>query len=267
MTTRKIIAHRGLPTLAPENTQRTFNKLLDYNIDWFETDLSITKDAQAVILHDDNLERTTDTTGLITEKTTAELTEVSNGAWFSPEFAQERILTLIQLIDFLNQNKLNVNIELKSVIGTFANDLANELVSQLVQALKLLDTQINVIVSSFNPLMIAKFKALDTTTPTALLFSQNSLQADWDFYMQALDTKIIHPQSEGLTKEKVQTIKDHGYDLNVWTVDRIDRANQLFNWGVDGVITNIAQNMPQIQAKTPRSQKTQPLGPFLSNWH
>ena len=42
----------------------------------------------------------------------------------------------------------------------------------------------------------------------------------------------------------VRQLKKAGYEVNVWTVDKIDRANQLFNWGVDGIFTDIGQDFP-----------------------
>lgn len=49
----KIIAHRGLSAIAPENTFYSFNPMVDYDLDWFETDVSITADGELVLLHDD----------------------------------------------------------------------------------------------------------------------------------------------------------------------------------------------------------------------
>jgi len=61
--------------------------------------------------------------------------------------------------------------------------------------------------------------------------------------MQACHAKIIHPVSNGLTKEKIKKMQDYGYQINVWTVDSISRARELFSYGVDGVFTNIADRM------------------------
>jgi len=47
----------------------------------------------------------------------------------------------------------------------------------------------------------------------------------------------------GLTEAKVKQMKDYGYEVNVWTVDDVNRSRVLLNWGVDGVITNIADRL------------------------
>ena len=38
-------------------------------------------------------------------------------------------------------------------------------------------------------------------------------------------------------------VKESGYELNVWTVNKPARANQLANWGVDGIFTDNADKM------------------------
>jgi Glycerophosphoryl diester phosphodiesterase len=38
-------------------------------------------------------------------------------------------------------------------------------------------------------------------------------------------------------------MKDYGYEINAWTIDDVNRAQTLLKWGVDGIITNIADRM------------------------
>lgn len=42
----------------------------------------------------------------------------------------------------------------------------------------------------------------------------------------------------------VNKFKASGVKINVWTVNSLSRANELFNWGVDGVFTDIAHKFP-----------------------
>ena len=62
--------------------------------------------------------------------------------------------------------------------------------------------------------------------------------------MESCRAEYIHPQNEGLTKQMIENFKSHGYKVNVWTVNDLARANQLFNWGVDGVCTDISDRFP-----------------------
>ncbi len=240
---KKIVAHRGIPTLAPENTMASFNTVADRDVKWIETDLSITKDEQVFVIHDDKLDRTTNISGSIETVDSSEVKNADAGYWFAERFRGEKVPTLDQLIDFLNIHKINANIELKGVVGDNANYLADKLVEKFAEALDRLDDQVELIISSFNPIMLEKMYQLKPDLKYAVLFSKATLGDDWNLVMQACHAKIIHPDSNGLTEAKVKKMKDYGYEINVWTVDDINRAQELLSWGVDGVITNIADRM------------------------
>ncbi|PMD71332.1 glycerophosphodiester phosphodiesterase family protein [Companilactobacillus nuruki] len=240
---KKIIAHRGIPTLAPENTMASFNVVVNHEVNWIETDLSITKDEEVFVIHDDKLDRTTNQTGSIETVNSSEVSNADAGFWFAERFRGEKVPTLDQLIDFLNIHKINANIELKGVVGDNANHLADKLVEKFSKALDRLDEHVELIISSFNPIMLEKMYKLKPNLKYAVLFSKSTLGDDWNLVMQACHAKIVHPDSVGLTENKVKRMKDYGYEINVWTVDDINRAQELLSWGVDGVITNIADRM------------------------
>ena len=81
-----ILGHRGAPWDAPENTIPSLQEALNLGLDGIEYDLQRTLDGEAVLLHDDTLGRTTDGSGLVTERSLAELFHLDAGAWHSPRF-------------------------------------------------------------------------------------------------------------------------------------------------------------------------------------
>lgn len=243
---KKIFAHRGIPTLAPENTMKAFQAVVDNGLNWIETDLSITKDEDVFIIHDDKLDRTTDQTGSIETVDTEVVAEADAGSWYSDKFTGEKIPTLDQLIEFLNQNKLNANIELKGVVGDDANYLADKLVLKFSKALRKLDDDIELIISSFNPIMLEKMFKLNPELKYAVLFDHQAIGEDWNLIMQACHAKIIHPDDRELTQERIKLMKQYHYQINVWTVDDKKRAQQLLDWGVDGIFTNKADQMKDL---------------------
>ncbi|MFD1485135.1 glycerophosphodiester phosphodiesterase family protein [Lacticaseibacillus baoqingensis] len=237
---RRILAHRGLSHLAPENTLAAFTLAVNMGVDWLETDLGITQDEHVVILHDDHLDRTTNGHGLLTTQTYAQLRRLSAGAWFDPRFASERVPNLQELVAFLNRTGMNANIELKSVVADNANVLADSLVRQFAKALDAISPNCEIIVSSKNPVMLLKLRQLRPQTHFAVLFDRYSLRDDWQLTMQACGAEYIHPQAAQLTYAQVSAFKRAGYQVNVWTIDARDLGNQLFNWGVDGIFSNCA---------------------------
>jgi|TARA_B110000263_G_scaffold17913_1_gene14294 glycerophosphoryl diester phosphodiesterase len=77
-----LIAHRGASYDAPENTFEAFDLALALGFDNFETDVQLTSDGRAVLVHDDTLDRTTDTTGLVAETGIAKIKSLNAGLWF-----------------------------------------------------------------------------------------------------------------------------------------------------------------------------------------
>ncbi|MDP7485647.1 MAG: glycerophosphodiester phosphodiesterase family protein [Dehalococcoidia bacterium] len=77
-----LIAHRGASYDAPENTFESFDLALELGFDNFETDVQLTSDGTAVLVHDDTLDRTTDATGLVAETSIAKIKSLNAGLWF-----------------------------------------------------------------------------------------------------------------------------------------------------------------------------------------
>ena len=97
----EVSAHRGAVKFAPENTLAAIDKAIELGADIIEMDIRETKDGYLVICHDSTLERTTNGTGKISEKTLAELKQLDAGSWFGEEFSGLKIPTLREALDLL----------------------------------------------------------------------------------------------------------------------------------------------------------------------
>ena len=60
----KLIGHRGVKDLCPENTLESILKAFDLGLSFVEIDVKISKDRVPILLHDDTLDRTTNGSGL-----------------------------------------------------------------------------------------------------------------------------------------------------------------------------------------------------------
>jgi len=85
LAARPIIGHRGAAAYAPENTMASFHLALEQGADALEFDVRVTRDGEAVVLHDRTLDRTTDAIGPIRLHTLKELEQVDAGFRFSPD--------------------------------------------------------------------------------------------------------------------------------------------------------------------------------------
>ena len=234
---RTVLAHRGLSSAAPENTMAAFHAAADAGAQWIETDVDLLADGTPVLIHDTALERTTDRGGSIYGLRAADLAHVDAGSWFGPDFAGERLPTLEAFIDFVNERGINANIELKANEQGAARSV--ELVDTLAAALERLDAGRQVLVSSFSQPLLMAFHQRHPQYATAVLYESTTIRPDWRSVAELCGAVAIHPEDTGLTEAMVRAARAAGYGVNVWTVNRPDRANQLFNWGCTGVFTDV----------------------------
>jgi glycerophosphoryl diester phosphodiesterase len=100
-----VIAHRGYSQFAPENTLPAFQLGLRAGADLVELDYHHTKDGVPIVIHDADLDRTTDATNRwggsklnVTAYTAAELQALDAGTWFSPNFTGTKLPTLAEAV-------------------------------------------------------------------------------------------------------------------------------------------------------------------------
>ncbi|WP_434360263.1 glycerophosphoryl diester phosphodiesterase [Parasalinivibrio latis] len=245
---KTLFAHRGMSSLAPENTLAAFSRCKENGIQWVECDVDVLADGTVVISHDDTLDRCTDQSGSLYDLSKADLKGIDAGSWFHDDFIGEPIPTFAQFIDLVNRHKLNVNVEIKSCTSGWQNTLC--LIEGVISGLEDLNPECELIVSSFNHLALAEFKRRRPQTTVACLFEACNLWDDAESVLEGCGADCIHPCNDGLTKETVKRFKQAGYKVNVYTVNDLARANQLFNWGVDGVFTDIAHRFPSKYKQT-----------------
>src|SRR5881394_1100240 len=98
----QVIAHRGGRKWAPENTLAAFRKSVEAGCDAVELDIHRCATGELIVIHDDDLQRTTNGGGLVKDATFAELKRLSAGEWFSPEFKSEKLPTLQEVLDLVD---------------------------------------------------------------------------------------------------------------------------------------------------------------------
>ena len=109
-----IAGHRGWPAKYPENTMESFKAAEAIGVDQIELDVRVTKDNELVIIHDMKVDRTTNGTGLVCEKTLAELKELDAGSYKGEEFKDCKIPTFIEFMDWIKDHPtMTLDIELK----------------------------------------------------------------------------------------------------------------------------------------------------------
>ncbi|RLI28655.1 hypothetical protein DRO58_01705 [Candidatus Bathyarchaeota archaeon] len=107
-----VIGHRGAPSQAPENTIPSFLKAIDVGVDLIELDVRSSRDGFLVVIHDERVDRTTDSEGLVSRFTLEELRSMDAGSWFSPGFKGVKIPTFEEVLN-LAKGRVSVAVDLK----------------------------------------------------------------------------------------------------------------------------------------------------------
>jgi glycerophosphoryl diester phosphodiesterase len=234
----KIIAHRGSPREAPENTLASFRRAKLSGAAWVEFDVALTKDARPVIFHDDELERTSDGKGLLAETDFEDVKHLDAGAWFDRQFAGEPIPTLEETLELLAALGLGFNMELKTDPGREA-----ELAKIAVPLAKDMwpDELPAPLISSFSRISVAAARELAPEWPMDVIYDR--IPQEWKEDAKTLELVAIGANHKHLTREQVMDIRGSGLKLTAYTVNEIDRAAALFQWGVDGIFTDVPGEM------------------------
>jgi len=112
-------AHRGDQACAPENTLAAFRLAVEKGAPMIEFDAQATRDGHLVIMHDPQVDRTTDGTGAVSDLTFEAIRALDAGGWFRPEFKGERVPTLGETLDVIPETIL-CNVHLKDSPGVAA---------------------------------------------------------------------------------------------------------------------------------------------------
>lgn len=242
-----FFAHRGASTLAPENTLAAFRLAAEHGAQWVELDVDTLADGTLVVMHDTTLDRTTNRSGSYKEWTATDLLGVDAGSWFGPEFAGEPLPTLPQCLELLAGAGVNVNVELKSpTAGGAAAERLRGGVADVLDEYEERFPGAEFLVSSFNPVLLDRFKQGRPQTRIAWLTEAGVLGEDWRAIAETLGAEAINPADRDLERGIVEEIRSYEFAVNVWTVNSRARMNELFNWGVTGVFTDRIQELSDL---------------------
>jgi glycerophosphoryl diester phosphodiesterase len=122
---REIVAHRGSCVDRPECTLSACRRAIEAGATAVEVDVRSTKDGKLVLLHDETLDRTTNGTGRVGDRTLAEIKTLDAGSWFDARFKNERVPTLAEVL-MLCRDKCDLLLDLKEQGDEYVRRVAAE---------------------------------------------------------------------------------------------------------------------------------------------
>lgn len=227
-----IVAHRGGGKLAPENTLAAIDVGARYGHTMIEFDAKLSKDGEIFLLHDDNLERTSNGWGVAGELNWQDLLRVDAGGWFSGEFKGEPLPLLSQVAERCRQHGMMANIEIKPTTGT--GILTGKVVA--LAAREQWAEMTPPLLSSFEIDALEAAQQAVPELPRGLLLDE--WREDWRELTTRLGCVSIHLNHKLLDEARVDALRDAGLRILVYTVNRPQRAAELLRWGVDCICTD-----------------------------
>ncbi len=243
-----VVAHRGASGYAPENTLAAVDAADALGIEWVENDVHRTRDGVLVVLHDNDLKRTTDAEQVYPDRapwavkdfTAAELAKLDAGSWFGERFAGARVPTLTQFLHRMERNRQKLLLEIKSP-ATYPG-IERDIIRVLGRSgwLDRSHVRSRLVIQSFGADSVKTVHSLRPDITTGFL----GTPAVADLPSYAAFTDQINPSYATIGADYVAAVQrlkgPHGKRLrvNTWTVNKAADAVKARDYGVDGIITN-----------------------------
>jgi glycerophosphoryl diester phosphodiesterase len=225
-----VVGHRGAAAVAPENTMPAFDAAWAAGATWIEADVQPTADGVPVMLHDDDVDRTTNGRGPVRSIGRDALEQLDAGAWFGPQFAGTRVPLLDQLLGTITAGR-SLLLEIK---GPHTRRQL-ETVIETIAARRPAGT---VFLESFEVPALELVRQLLPTEPVGLLVERIGDDPVAD--CRRLGATAYNPHVLDLLDhpDLVAELHESGIAVMVWTADHPELWAALTELGVDAIITN-----------------------------
>lgn len=254
-----VMAHRGFRGIAPENTLLAAQKGWESGAEFWETDVAASSDGELVIMHDDNLARTTNVQELFPDRkpwtvydfTLAELERLDAGSWYGradqfrqiaagrvtgkdlATFAGIQVPTLAEALELTKRNGWKINVEIKDATGRACDPWIVEKTAALVISMDMAES---VIISSFNHEYLVRMKKAAPDLRVAALIDEPI--PDPVATLKRIGAMALNPNWKKLDQATVKAVRAAGFDVFVWTPNEKADMERLVRWGVTGLITD-----------------------------
>ena len=227
------IAHRGYSSRYPENTMAAFQAAVDMGFGYVETDVHATADNMIVAFHDETLNRVGNLDGAIPSMDWSEVRKV--------EIGSERIPRLREILDAWPE--LKVNIEPK-------HDGA---VEPLLDELRKSNAWDRVCIGSFSSRRLRSIREAAGAKLCSSMGKDEVIRL-WlagfrlpvgQFAADCVQVPLSHRGIAVVTSNFINAAKNRNLPIHVWTINDRKEMNRLLDLGVDGIMTDRADDLKE----------------------
>ena len=225
-----MIAHRGLSSVAPENTVPAFEAAVEYGFGGYEFDISTTKDGEWVVIHDETVDAMTDGTGVVGEMTLEQIKQLKIDSGNGIEnYTDLRIPTLEEALEVCESSDIFPVIEIK-----FCD---TESLPSLIEILEDHGLIERAVLISFNSEYLEICRSLNEDIQMLLVTTSVSKEdIDW-----CIDYGAGINFCYGYLFKSTAALKyarENSVEICVWTVDNIVFEDIMVLFGAEYITTN-----------------------------
>ena len=229
----RLIAHRGASAYAPENTYIAMHKANAMGATWVEFDVMLAGCGDAIIIHDHTLDRTTNGKGEVSKTPHSEILKLDAGSWFNPQFADERVPTFVDLLQYLNEVRMDINVEIKPSDGNEVRT-AEAVVKHLNEHWNLNDNPPLVSSQSLECLRVVNHLEPDWNLCCVI----HNWDEEWYRWINEFGCVAASVNQEILVPELLRGLRTFLPLVLAYTVNDAKRAMELYSMGVDAVFSD-----------------------------
>lgn len=227
-----VFAHRGFGDYAPDNSLHAVERALEAGMDGVDVDGQLTRDGELIIFHDLSVDRLTVDTGRVADKTLQEMLALDLGPKYDAMITGAYVRTFEDFIRTVKGHGiLMVELKVPGLAPTGIEERAVEIIQRY-------DVHADVVLSSFNPLVLHRLKRLDPEVRTAFIFMDTNWNPEliaqikegdlvnlpWflrqEFIRRAL-RKLVRPDMLSINHEVDEAVINHllakGWPAFIWT--------------------------------------------------
>ena len=232
----RVIAHRGMSGKFPENTLLAFDAVRHEGLKWVETDISMLADETLIVFHDEVQGRTVAGDKLIADAKWEDFQNADAGVWKGEQFLGQKVLRLETLTSWAEVHDMTLILEMKC-----HGNRENRSAEVLASSLRKIPTA-KIIVSSFDVDFLRYFRMLAPHISRASV--HNFFPEDIYFLKTELAIEAAHLDSDLIaTSTDVAVFHQQGIKIRAWTVNDPSRAIDLFDLGVDMVMSDYPERI------------------------
>ncbi|MCJ0914773.1 MULTISPECIES: glycerophosphodiester phosphodiesterase family protein [Mammaliicoccus] len=234
------IAHRGASGSKPEHTYASYDKAIKQNADYTELDLQMTKDKKLIAMHDNKVDRTTNGTGLVKDKTLKEIKSLDAGSWFDKKYKNEKVP---ELNDILNKYKDKTNFYIETKHPDMYPGMDKKLIKDLENNGLLKKESLkkgNLIIQSFSETSLQNIHKLNENIPLIHLIDDKDVKKLNDKEMERLSefTYGLGFNKDIVNEKLVEKVHKHGLKVHVFTLNNEQEVQEMKDINVDGAFNN-----------------------------